>query len=58
MEPSTFNLSVEQQFEMRRLQQELEGVDREQAIHLLLQVAELLMLRDNIIRDLTKQAIV
>jgi hypothetical protein len=55
MNSSSFELSLEQQFEMRRLQEDMEGMNREQAIELLLQVAELLMLRDNVIRDLMRQ---
>ncbi|NJN86060.1 MAG: photosystem I reaction center subunit XII [Leptolyngbyaceae cyanobacterium SL_7_1] len=55
MNSSSFELTLEQQFEMRRLQEDMEGMNREQAIELLLQVAELLMLRDNVIRDLMRQ---
>jgi hypothetical protein len=55
MDPKLFQLTLEQQFEMRRLQHDMQGMDREQAIDMLLQVAELLMLRDNQIRDLMKQ---
>lgn len=57
MDPTSFELSMEQQFEMRRLQTDLQEIDRDQAITMLLQVAELLMVRDNLIRDLVKKTV-
>jgi hypothetical protein len=56
MDPTSFQLTLEQQFELRRLQQETEAMNRDQAVHLLLEVAELLMIRDNLIKDLVKKA--
>jgi Phycobilisome degradation protein nblA len=56
MEPLSFELTLEQQFEIRRLQHEAALMDRDQAVHLLLQVAELLMVKDNLIKDLMKKA--
>jgi Phycobilisome degradation protein nblA len=55
MEPTSFELTLEQQFEMRRMQSEVQHMSREQALDLLLQASRLLMLKDNVIRNLIKQ---
>ncbi|MBD2460716.1 NblA/ycf18 family protein [Oscillatoria sp. FACHB-1407] len=52
MEPTAFELTLEQQFEMRRMQDEVKGLSHEQALNLLVQASRLLMLKDNIIRNL------
>jgi len=54
----SLNLTLEQQFEFRRMQSEFEELDREQAIDFLLQTAQQLMIRDNLIRDLMKRAVI
>jgi hypothetical protein len=56
MEPSAFELTLEQQFEMRRMQDAAQNMSREQALEMLIQASKLLMLKDNVIRDLLKQA--
>jgi hypothetical protein len=58
MDPSAFELSLEQQFEVRRLQQEVEGMDHDQAVDFLLKLAEEMMIKDNMIRDLTKRGFI
>ncbi len=58
LDSSFFELSLEQQFEMRRLHQELQDLDRDQALEMLLQTAEQLMLKDNMIRDLMKKTFI
>jgi hypothetical protein len=55
MDPSAFELTLEQEFEMRRMQDAAQNMSREQALDLLLQASRLLMLKDNVIRDLVKQ---
>jgi len=57
MDPNSFELTLEQQFEMRRMQQEVQAMSHEQALELLLQVSRLLMVKDNVIRDLVKQSL-
>ena len=57
MDPNSFELTLEQQFEMRRMQQEVQAMSHEQALDLLLQVSRLLMVKDNVIRDLVKQSL-
>jgi hypothetical protein len=54
MNSNSFELSLEQQFEMRRMQDEVQNLSREQALSLLMQASRLLMLKDNVIRNLIK----
>jgi Phycobilisome degradation protein nblA len=58
MDPNMFELSLEQQFEVQRLQYEAESLDRDQALDMLLHVAELLMIKDNQIRNLMRQSLI
>ncbi len=54
MESSSFELSLEQQFQMRLMEQSAQQMTREQMQDLLIKAARLLMLKDNVIRDLIK----
>lgn len=54
MDSSSFELSLEQQFQMRLMEQSAQQMTREQMQDLLIQSARLLMLKDNVIRDLMK----
>lgn len=54
MDGSSFELSLEQQFQMRLMEQSAQQMTREQMQDLLIQSARLLMLKDNVIRDLIK----
>lgn len=54
MDSSSFELSLEQQFQMRLMEQSAQQMTREQMQNLLIQAARLLMLKDNVIRDLIK----
>ncbi len=56
MNPATFELSLEQQFQMRLVEESLSSMSREQALDLLLQASRLLMVKDNVIRDLMRKA--
>lgn len=55
MNPATFELSLEQQFQMRLVEESLSQMSREQALDLLLQASRLLMVKDNVIRDLMRK---
>lgn len=55
MNPATFELSLEQQFQMRLVEESLTKMSREQALDLLLQASRLLMVKDNVIRDLMRK---
>lgn len=50
-------LTLEQQFKMRLFQESAEGMSREQALSLLMEASRLLMIKDNIIKDLLKQSL-
>lgn len=54
---SMFELTLEQQFEYRRMVTESQNLSHEQAIEMLLQATRLLMLKDNTIRHLMKEAL-
>lgn len=54
MDSSSFELTLEQQFQMRMMEQSAQQMTREQMQDLLIQSARLLMLKDNVIRDLLK----
>lgn len=56
MDPKAFELSLEQQFEFQKLQYEFRDLDRSQITQYLLEVAQQLMIKDNLIRDLVKKA--
>jgi hypothetical protein len=57
MNPSMFELTLEQQFQVERVRHEAEGLPRDEVLTLLLDVSKLLMLKDNVIRDLMKQSL-
>ncbi|HEY9675228.1 MAG TPA: NblA/ycf18 family protein [Waterburya sp.] len=54
MDSSSFELSLEQQFQMRLMEESAQKMTREQMQDLLIQAARLLMVKDNVIRDLIK----
>ena len=54
MESSSFELTLEQQFQMRLMEKSAQQMTREQMQDLLIESARLLMLKDNVIRDLIK----
>ena len=55
MNPQNFNLTLEQQFALRSMEQSAQDASREEIVDLLLSVSELLMVKDNVIKDLVKQ---
>lgn len=57
MDANVFELSVEQQFKLQCLQQELQDLEREQVIDYLLDTMQQIMGRDNLIRDLMKKSL-
>jgi hypothetical protein len=52
----SFDLSLEQEFEIQKVQQEVQSMNREQTLELLLEISKTLMIKDNLIRALMKQA--
>ncbi|MBR8831673.1 MAG: hypothetical protein N5P05_001114 [Chroococcopsis gigantea SAG 12.99] len=55
MESNFFELSLEQEFQMRLIQQSAQQMDREQIMDLLVQTSRLLMMKDNAIKNLIRQ---
>lgn len=58
MDSSAFELTLEQQFQMRLMQESAEKLSREQMQELLIQTARLLMVKDNVIKNMIKQCAV
>jgi hypothetical protein len=58
MDTSSFELTLEQQFQMRLMEESAQQMNREQIQDLLLQATRLLMLKDNVIRGLVKGCLV
>ena len=54
MDSSSFELTLEQQFQMRLMEQSAQQMTREQMQDILIKAARLLMIKDNVIRDLIK----
>jgi hypothetical protein len=52
MEPTSLGLTLEQQFEYRRMRDAVQAMSREQALELLLQASRLLMIKTNVLCDL------
>lgn len=52
----SLELTLEQQFQMRLMEEQVAIMTREQATELLLQASRLLMIKDNVIRSLVKKA--
>lgn len=50
-------LSLEQKFQLRLVEQSLETLSHEQALELLRQASELLMMKDNVIKQLVREII-
>jgi hypothetical protein len=57
MEGSSFDLTLEQEFQMRLMEQSTQQMTREQMQELLIETARLLMVKDNVIRDLIKSCL-
>ncbi|MGL5881206.1 MAG: NblA/ycf18 family protein [Xenococcaceae cyanobacterium] len=58
MEMGQFNqslqLSLEQEFQMKVFQESAQNMSREQALSLLVEASRLLMIKDNVIKNLVK----
>lgn len=52
LETPSLELTMEQQFEFRRMRDAAQSMSREQALELLLQASRLLMIKTNVLRDL------
>lgn len=50
------DLSYEQQFQMRLMEEQVDAMSHQQTRDLLLQASRLLMMKDNVIRSLVRRA--
>lgn len=50
------NLTLEQQFKLRQMQDAAQNMSREQAMDLLLQATRLLMIKTNVLQDLISKS--
>ncbi|BAZ39205.1 phycobilisome degradation protein NblA [Calothrix sp. NIES-4101] len=57
MDTNAFQLSLEQQFQMRLMEQSAESLTREQLLDVVIQTSRLLMIKDNVIRGLVKESV-
>ncbi len=57
MDTSFFELTLEQQFQVRLIEDSAQNLTREQMADMLIQASRLLMLKDNAIRSLMKKSI-
>jgi hypothetical protein len=55
MDIKTFDLTLEQKFELQKMQAAAHQMSQEQIVDLLLKSARLIMLKDNAIKDLISQ---
>lgn len=54
MDSSWFDLSLEQEFQMRLMEESVQEMTREQMQDLLMQTARLLMVKENVLRQVIK----
>jgi hypothetical protein len=57
MNVSSFQLSLEQDFQIRLIERSMQDMTKEQLQDMLLQIARLLLVKENIIRDLVKSCV-
>jgi Phycobilisome degradation protein nblA len=55
MDSEAFELSLEQQFQMRMMEESAHSMTKEQMVETLIQASRLLMVKDNMIRSLLKR---
>ena len=55
MDSTAFELTLEQQFQIRLMEESAHNMSREQMIETLIQASRLLMVKDNVIRNMLKQ---
>ncbi len=57
MNTSSFQLSLEQEFQMKLIERSMQDMSREQLQDMLMQIMRLLLVKENIIRDLVKSCV-
>jgi Phycobilisome degradation protein nblA len=57
MNTSSFQLSLEQEFQMSLVERSMQDLSREELQDMLLQIMRLLLVKENIVRDLVKSCV-
>lgn len=57
MNNDNFKLTLEQQFQIKKIESSANEMSKEQMLKVLLQLSRIAMVKDNIIRDLVKQVV-
>jgi hypothetical protein len=58
MNSSSFELSLEQEFQMKLFEQTILQMNSEQMREMLMQMTRLMLVKDNFVRDLAKQCLI
>ena len=58
MNGETFQLTLEQEFQVRLMEESTQNMSREQMQDMLVQTVRLLMLKENVIRGLVKECMI
>jgi Phycobilisome degradation protein nblA len=58
MNGETFELTLEQEFQVRLMEESAQNMSREQMQDMLVQTVRLLMLKENVIRGLVKECMI
>ncbi len=58
MDNSLWNLTLEQQFQIRLIEDASQKMSPEQLQEMLVQIAQMLMVKDNVIRDLIRSCLI
>jgi hypothetical protein len=58
MNSSSFELSLEQEFQMKLFEQTIMKMSSEQMQDMLIQITRLMLVKDNFVRDLVKQCLI
>ncbi len=58
MNSSSFELSLEQEFQMKLFEQTIMKMSSEQMQDMLIQITRMMLIKDNFVRDLVKQCVI
>ncbi|MEA5570149.1 NblA/ycf18 family protein [Calothrix sp. UHCC 0171] len=58
MDSEAFQLTLEQEFQMRMMEESAHNMTREEILETLVQVSRLLMVKDNLIRNLLRRCLI
>jgi Phycobilisome degradation protein nblA len=58
MNSSSFDLSIEQEFQLKLFEQTIMKMNSEQMQDLLIQLTRMMLIKDNFVRDLVKQCLI